>query len=91
MSHAEQLQTLLERQISLIRAGDIGSADALTGQAQAFLEDLRLHPELPPADAKRISDLYQELTLILATQRDATSAELRRLSAGKRATAAYRR
>ncbi len=90
----EELAAVLEKQIELVQHDDISNMDDLVAQSAQLtmkITDAGLL-EMPQYDhwRERIAGLYSDLQLMLSTQKDSVTGQLRSLDKGRKTLAAYR-
>ena len=91
-----KLQNLLETQIKFARHGNIANKDSelLSKQASTFVEKIAEEGmlELPEFQNMRehLYQLYQQLILIIAAQKDDAAKKLNQIHKTKKTVAAYR-
>jgi hypothetical protein len=85
-----RLVELAERELSLVRAGDLSELPLLWEERRRVVADL---PPIPPAEAhadlERAAELQGSTTALLEEHLDATGAEMRRLVRGRAAMHSY--
>ena len=93
-SRINDLQSLLEKQISLARQGKLNEVGLLSDQADSLIGKIVQSGILKTAEYKsqyeELRKLYQELCLALTAQQVETAKELRRVHKGKKTIGTYR-
>jgi hypothetical protein len=89
-----EIENLLKKQIELGRRGSYGKVMELACKCEALVAKtveagLREKPEYK-ATVDRLAGLYNELQLLLSTQRIAVAEQLRTISKGKKTLSMYR-
>jgi hypothetical protein len=91
----DDLQGLLEKQMEMVRRGNLRRVEALAEQANSIVARIvqtRMleHPEF---DGRRenLTKLYKKLELMLATGKDAVNRQIRRVGSGRKTLQAYRK
>jgi len=90
----DELQNLLEKQIEMIRRGDIGNFEALSKQTNSLVERCVQSGIFKGADfenqREKLKKLYEQLSLAISAQKAETSEKLSNIRKGKRTLHAYR-
>ena len=85
-----RLVELAERELSLVRAGELTNLPPLWEERKRVVSEL---PSIPPAEARdpleRAADLQGRTTALLEEHLEATGAEMRRLVRGRAAMHSY--
>jgi hypothetical protein len=85
-----RLVELAERELALVRAGEVDALPALWDERRALVDDL---PRVPPAGARgwleRAAELQGRTTALLEELLAATGADMRRLVKGRAAMHSY--
>lgn len=93
-SKLDELQNLLEKQISFAKQGNLNKVELLNEQAESLAGQISQSGIFEPAEFKtrhkHIRKLYQDLYLALKTQQTEAAEELKRVRKGKKTIAAYR-
>lgn len=94
VSLLDDLQGLLEKQIEMARRGNLRRVEALAGQADSIVARIVQTKVLqqPEFDGRRehLTKLYKKLELMLETDKDAVSRQLRGVGSGRKTLHAYR-
>jgi len=89
----DNLQNLLQKQIEMVRSSDLRAVETIAQQAESIVdemiktEELRL-PEFSER-RKQITELYEQLELMLSAAKDSTGKQLRQINDGLRTLHAY--
>ena len=90
----DRLQSLLERQIELVRRGEYRTSEALTEQSDLVVDELLRTKafEQTQLDEQRehLAKLYRELTLMVAAEKDRFGKQLQQISQGRKTLKLYR-
>jgi hypothetical protein len=86
-----ELQALLEKQVRLARDGKLQEVSSLTAKLEALLAEASSAPSLPrnSEKAEHIHRLYNELCLILTTEKSDLAGKLKKMQKGKNSLQAY--
>ena len=89
-----EIENLLKKQIELSRRGSYGKVMELACKCEALVArtaeaGLREKPEYKTT-VDRLAGLYNDLQILLSTQRDEVAGQLRTISDGKKTLAMYR-
>ncbi|MGD0078056.1 MAG: hypothetical protein ABSB91_05435 [Sedimentisphaerales bacterium] len=89
-----ELENNLKKQLELARRGSLASVEKLAGQCQALVEKIKAaglveKPEYQ-SQRQRIEKLYQDLQLMLSSQKDAVAEQLKSIHRGRKTLATYR-
>ena len=89
-----ELAGVLEKQIEFVRHDDIAGVDELVGRGEQLAMKITAAGllDMPQYDGwrDRLAGLYKDLQLMLSTQKDAVSGQLRSINKGKKTLAMYR-
>jgi hypothetical protein len=90
----EELAKILEKQIDFYRHDDFEESEKLVGQSEhlaANITDCGLldRPEYN-SWRERLTRLYRDLELMLSTQKDAVSGQIKSINKGRKTLAMYR-
>jgi hypothetical protein len=93
-----QLLTILEsnlrKQLDFARRGELASVEKLAGQCQALVEKIRaaglIEKQQYLLQRQRIERAYQDLLLLLSSQKDGVAEQLKSISRGRQTLSAYR-
>jgi len=87
------LQQVLQEQIERIKKGDLGGVEALSDQAGELLTALQeshtSEPNMPQECYEPVIQLYQQLELMIAAERESVRMQLRKVSDGKKTIHTY--
>jgi hypothetical protein len=90
----KELVDLLERQVGLARRGNFAELHRLAGQCEPLVAKITAAGLLEKPEHKnqreRLAKLYQDLQLMLSTQKDAAAEQLKSVRKGKKTLAIYR-
>ena len=90
----KELVELLERQVGLARRGNFVELHRLAGQCEPLVAKITAAGLLEKPEHKdqreRLAKLYQDLQLMLSTQKDAAAEQLKSVRKGKKTLAIYR-
>jgi len=90
----DKLQGLLEEQVELARQGKLSEVETLGERAGAIVEEIARAGILELADFKeqheRLTELYRDLRLTLAGQKDEVGRQLKKVHKGRKTIGAYR-
>jgi hypothetical protein len=90
----EELAGILEKQIELVRHDDLAGINELAGFGEQLAVKIAAAGLLdrPQYDGwrERLAGLYQNLQLMLSTQKDAVAGQLRLINRGQKTLAKYR-
>ena len=96
LSHSKLLNdlgVLLERQISFARHGNLSGIELLSIQTESLIEEINrlkiLELDEFKEERKGLSELYQELCLILTLDKDETFRELKNVRKSRKTVQAY--
>ena len=86
-----ELQTLLARQVRLAKDGKLQEVSSLAARLEALLAEASSAPSLPRngEKAEHIRRLYNELCLILTTEKSDLAGKLEKMQRGKNSLQAY--
>ena len=89
-----RLQSLLERQIELVRRGDFRTSELLTEQSDLVVDELLRTKAFEQTQLEeqraRLAKLYRELTLTVATEKDRLGKQLQQICQGRKTLKLYR-
>jgi len=90
----DELQSLLKRQIELVRKSDFRACEILAEKAGSVVEQLK-GAKVPEkgefrTQFERTAKLYREVILIVATEKDRLGRQLQQVSRGRKTLRAYR-
>jgi len=89
----DNLQSLLEKQIEMVRRSNFRSVEALAEQADSIVEEIVKTKafEQPDFDSKRehLTKLYKKLELMLASGKDSVGRQLNQVSSVRKTIHAY--
>lgn len=90
----DELQELLEKQIELVRLGNIGDIELLGKQASCLVGKITQAGILELAEfenrQEQLQKLYETLCLAITTQKADTAEKLNRIRKGKKTIKTYR-
>jgi hypothetical protein len=90
----DELANLLERQIALARRGSLAQVERLAGKCEQLVARITADglPGKPEQKERReqLAKLYQELQLMLSTQKADAAEQMKSVGKGKRTLAIYR-
>ncbi len=90
----DDLQSLLEKQIEMVRRSDFRSYETLTEQANSIVDKLVRTKAFGQTkfnkQRERLAELYKQLILMVTVQKDNVDKQLRRINEGKKTLRAYR-
>ncbi len=93
----EELQTLLERQIKLVRQDNVRDVETLSEQADSIVDRIAQTGILDPADPafnkvrrEQLQKLYEKLCLAVTAQKADASEKIGQVRKGKKTIQAYR-
>ncbi len=86
-----ELQTLLERQVRLARDGKLREVSSLAAKLETLLSEASSYPSPSQNSekAEHIRRLYNELCLILTTEKSDLAGKLKKMQKGKNSLQAY--
>ena len=88
------IENNLKKQLKFARRGDLASVEKLASQCQAPVEQIKAAGIIEKPEFKSqlqcIEKLYQELLLLLSSQKDAVAEQLKSIHKGKQTLSAYR-
>ena len=86
-----ELQALLEKQVRLAKNGKLQELSSLAAKLEALLVEASSAPSLPrnSEKAEHIRRLYNELCLILTTEKSDLAGRLKKMQKGKNSLQAY--
>ena len=89
-----RLQSLLERQIELVRRGDFRTSELLTEQSDLVVDELLRTKAFEQTQLEeqreRLAKSYRELTLMVAAEKDHLGKQLQQISQGRKTLKLYR-
>ena len=89
-----ELESNLNKQLEFARRGNLASVEEAAGQCQTLVEKIKSAGlmEKPQYQSQRenIEMLYKELLLLLSSQKEAVTEQLKSISRGKKTLATYR-
>jgi hypothetical protein len=90
--NAAELEGLLKKQIALAKRGSLSGLEKLAVQSERLVEKIKAAglPEKSELGTRRLLKLYQELQLLLSTQKDDAIEQLKSIRKGKKTLAVYR-
>jgi hypothetical protein len=88
------LSDILEKQLELARYHDMAGVDKLLGQSKQLVvkivaADLLARPEYAEWH-NRLTDLYEELQLVLSSRKDAVAGQIKLINKGKKTLVMYK-
>lgn len=90
----DELQSLLEEQVEQARGGRLSKVETLSERAGAIVEEIARAGILEAAEFKgrreRLAELYRDLRLTLAGQKDEVGRQLEKVRKGRKTIGAYR-
>lgn len=88
------LENNLKKQLDFARRGNMASVEEGAGQCQTLVEKIRSAGIIEKPEYKsqrqRIEKLYDDLMLLLSSQKTAVAEQLKSISRGRKTLAAYR-
>lgn len=95
MTLPDRLQTILEKQVQTVKNGNIRQLEALTDQTVSIIAQMaeRQDTAQVPSEGQSeyIMQLYKKLELMIETQKNAVTRQLRKIESGKKTVRAYQR
>jgi hypothetical protein len=89
-----ELENNLKKQLEFARRGSLESVEKLAGQCRTLVEKISSAGLIEKPEYKsqrqRIEKLYQELLLLLSSQKDAVAEQLKSIHKGRKTLSAYR-
>lgn len=89
----DRLHALLQQQVDLLRSSRYRELEALTEQTGALIAEIAQNPEpLTPQSHEqtdRIAGLYKQLELMIETEKETVTIQLRKVAGGKKTLRAY--
>jgi ribosomal protein S20 len=89
-----ELETNLKKQLEFARRGNMASVEEVAGQCQTLVEKIRSAGLIEKPEYKsqrqRIEKLYNDLMLLLSSQKTAVAEQLKSISRGRKTLATYR-
>ena len=89
-----ELESNLNKQLEFARRGNMISVEETAGQCQTLVENIKSAGlmEKPQYQSQRqhIEKLYQDLLLLLSSQKDAIAGEIKSIAKSKKLLATYR-
>ena len=90
----ERLQSLLEKQIELVRRGDFRTSEALTEQSDSVVDELVRTKAFEQTgfdeQRARVAKLYRELVLMVAAEKDRLGKQVQQIGQGRKTLKVYR-
>lgn len=89
----DDLQSLLEKQIVMVRRSDFRNYETLTEQANSIVDKLVRTKAFGQTkfnkQRERLAELYKQLILMVTVQKDNVDKQLRQINEGKKTLRAY--
>ena len=90
----DDLEGLLEKQIEMVRRSDFRGVEELAERADSIMREITGTKVFERAEfseqRERLTQLYRQLTLMVAAEEDQVGRQLRRVREGRRVLEAYR-